>query len=279
MAYGFIPETRNLIRSLSASAFTVSPGPNDSTRSRLNDKRLDRTFAVTASGPGVTIVVDLGSAQAVDTVAILNHNLADLGSSQTITVQGATDAAITTGVVTVGTITLSATASRTKDSCLSFATTTKRYWQFEFDWTSGTEALTLGELVMGVATTLSRGEQDGSGETERVRAPTVELSNGGTRGIFLAGPVLQRSLIFSDFTPTQLATLRTLWRDCKGPSVPLLWCESWSAASVPAAPTEAQQECIYGHLEMPDFAWRWSDWQLVKPPDLVIRSQGREVGA
>ena len=71
---------------------------------------------------------------------------------------------------------------------------------------------------MGVATTLSRGGQDGSGETERVRAPTVELSNGGTRGIFLAGPVLQNSLIFSDFTPTQLATLRTLWRDCKGPS-------------------------------------------------------------
>ena len=279
MAYGFIPETRNLIRSLAASAFTVTPGPNDSTRSRLNDKRLDRTFTVTASGPGVTIVVDLGVARAVDTVAILNHNLASFSSAQEINVQGADDAGITTNVVTVGTITLSTTATRTKDSCLSFATTTKRYWQFEFVWASGSNVLTVGELVMGVATTLSRGEQDGSGETERVRAPTVELSNGGTRGIFLAGPVLQRSLIFSDFTPTQLATLRTLWRDCKGPSVPLLWCESWTAASVPAAPTEAQQECLYGHLEMPDFGWRWSDWQLVKPPDLVIRSQGREVGA
>lgn len=279
MAYGFIPETRNLVRALAAAAFTVTPGPNDSTRSRLNDKRLDRQFTVTASTPGVTIVVDLGSAQAVDTVAVLNHNLASFSSAQEITVQGGDNAAMTIGVVTAGTITLSATASRPKDSCMSFETVTKRYWQFEFNWASGSNTITIGELVIGEATSLSRGEQDGSGETERVRAPTVELSNGGSRGIFLAGPVLQRSLLFSDFSPTERDILRTMWRDCRGPVVPLLWCESWSQATAPAAPTEAQQECIYGHLEMPEFGWRWSNWQLVKPPDIVIRSQGREVGA
>lgn len=277
--YGFIPETRNLARSLAAAAFTVSPGPNDSTRSRLNDKRVDRTFNVTASAAPVSIVVDLGSAQAVDTVAVLNHNLASIGSSQIINVNAADDSAITTGVVAVAVMTLSGTMVRTKDTCCSFATVTKRYWQFEFDWTGGSEALSVGELFLGVATTLSRGEQDGSGETEMVRAPTVELSNGGSRGIFLAGPVLQRSLLFSDFSASELATLRTLWRDCRGPVVPLLWCESWVAAATRASPTDAQMECLYGHLEMPDFGWRWSDWQLVKPPDIVIRALGREVGA
>lgn len=276
MAYGFIPETRNLVRGLAASAFTASPGPADATRSRLNDKRLDRQFNMVAATSAVTLVIDLGSAQQVDTAAVLNHNVASLPSIS-IQLMYADDSGFTTGVGTAATMTPSTSYARPKDSACAFTAVTKRYWRFTFAWSGGSSvAISIGEVVLGVATTLTRGEQDGSGETERVRAPTVELSNGGSRGIFLAGPVLQRSLVFSDFTTAQRDTLRTLWRDCRGPVVPLLWCEDWTRT---ATPSESQQQCIYGHLEMPDFAWRWSDWQLVKPPDIVIRSQGREVGA
>ena len=276
MAYGFIPETRNLVRGLAASAFTASPGPADATRSRLNDKRLDRTYLMVPAVSAVTLIVDLGSAQQVNTAAVLNHNVAALPGCS-IQLMYADDAGFTTGVGIAATMTPSAKDARTKDSACAFNAVTKRYWRFTFAWSGGSSvAISIGEVVLGVATTLSRGGQDGSGETEQVRAPTVELANGGTRGIFLAGPVLQNSLVFSDFTPSQLATLRTLWRDCKGPAVPLLWCDDWVQTS---APSESQQQCIYGHLEMPDFAWRWSDWQLVKPPDMIIRSQGREVGA
>jgi len=281
MAYGFIPETRNLIRALAASAFTVSSGPSDSTRAYLNDKRIDKQYALISTTTGITIDIDLGSAQAVDTAAILNHNFQSVGAgTKSISVTGADNSGFSVNAVVCATATLDTTTSRPKDTCASWASVTRRYWRFTFSWTGGgSAALNIGELVLGAATTLSRGEQDGSGETERVRAPTVELSNGGSRGIFIAGPVLTRNLIFSDFSEAQRDTLRTMWRDCRGPVVPVLWCESWAATATTATPSAAQQQCLYGHLEMPDFAWRWSDWQLVKPPDLIIRSQGREVGA
>jgi hypothetical protein len=276
MAYGFIPETRNLIRSLAATAFTASPGPADSTRSRLNDKRLDRPYVMNSAVSAVSLVVDLGSAQQVNTAAVLNHNLAAQNSAN-IAVAYADDAGFTTGVGTAATMTPATTYARPKDSACAFNAVTKRYWRFTFAWAGGASvAISIGELVLGVATTLSRGELDGSGETESVRAPTVELSNGGTRGIFLAGPVLTRSLVFSDFTTAERDILRTMWRDCRGPVVPLLWCENWTQTSTPS---ESQQQCLYGHLQMPEFGWRWSDWQYTKPPDIIIRSQGREVGA
>lgn len=278
MAYGYVTERQNLARSLAASAFTVSPGPNDSTRARLNDKRMDKLFSCTASTPGVTIVVDLGSAQAVDTVAILNHNLASFSSAQSIIVQAADNAAITVGVVTCGTITLSATATRPKDSCMSFASTTKRYWQFEFDWASGSNVLTIGELVLGVATTLSRGEIDGSGESDRISAPQVKLANGGLSAITLTGPVLERRLVFDDFSPTEMLFLRTLRRAAAG-SVPLLWCDDWTAAALPAAPTESQQRCLWGNVTEPDYDETYTNYRLSRPNVLTLLSQGREVGA
>lgn len=276
MAYAFIPETRNLIRALAAASFTASPGPADATRSRLNDKRIDKPYVMVVAASGLTLDVDLGSAQQVDTVAVLNHNLAATGTTPGINITGADNAAFSVGAVSPGSINLAAT-SRPKDSCFSFsAPLTKRYWRFQFTWGGGGSfAIQVGELFLGRATTLTRGELDGSGETERVRAPMVELSNGASRGIFIAGPVLERSLVFTDFTEAQNDILRTLWRDCRGPAVPVLWCDDYAATTTPTA---SQQKCIYGHLQMPEFGWRWSDWLLVKPPDMVIRSQGREVG-
>lgn len=277
MPYGFIPATRNRAEGLAASQFTSSSGPADATRSRLNDRRIDRQFAFTSATSGVTLRVDLITAQAVDTAAVINHNLLTIGSgTRSIEVRGADDAAFTVGVVGPFTSTLVGTGPRAKDTCAAFASATKRYWRFTFVWGGGgSGVLRIGEVVLGTATTLARGELDGSGEDERIRAPMVELANGGTRGIYLAGPVLVRSLVFSDFSETENGILRTLWRDCRGPAIPLLWCDDWRQGTF----GEAQQRCLYGHLEMPTYSWRWSDFSLVKPPDFVIRSQGREVGA
>ncbi len=281
MTYAFIPETRNLVRSLAASAFTPSPGPSDATRSRLNDKRIDKPFVMVSTTTGITLAIDLGSAASPDTAALLNHNFASVGAgTRSITVEGADDALFSVNLVACAAATLDSTTSRPKDTCFSWAPVSKRYWRFIFAWTGGgSAAISVGEVVLGVATSLSRGELDGSGETERLRAPTVELSNGASRAIFLAGPVLERSLVFADFTEAQRDTLRTMWRDCLGPVVPVLWCESWAQTATMAVISSAAQKCLYGHLQMPEFGWRWSDWQLVKPPDMIIRSQGREVGA
>jgi hypothetical protein len=277
MPYGFIPATRNRAGGLAASQFTASSGPSNDTRTRLNDRRLDRQFIFTSASSGVTLTVDLTVAQAIDTAAVVNHNLLTIGSgTRSIEVRGADDSGFTTGVVGPFASTLTGTGPRAKDTCAAFTQATKRYWRFTFVWGGGgSGVLRVGEVVLGAATTLSRGELDGSGDDERVRAPTVELANGGVRGIFLAGPVLTRSLIFAEFTEAENAILRTLWRDCRGPAIPLLWCDDWRQGVF----GEAQQRCLYGHLEMPAYSWRWQDFSIVKPPDFVIRSQGREVGA
>lgn len=281
MAYGFLLETRNLVRALATSAFTASPGPSDATRSRLNDKRIDKPFVMASTTTGITLAVDLGSAASPDTAALLNHNFASVGAgSRSITVEGADDALFSVNLVACAVATLDSTTSRPKDTCFSWAPVSRRYWRFIFAWTGGgSAAISVGEIVLGVATSISRGELDGSGETERDMSPVVELANGGTSALFLAGPVLERSLVFADFTEAQMATLRTMWRDCKGPVVPVLWCESWAQTATMAVISAAAQKCLYGHLQMPEFGWRWSDFALVKPPDLIIRSMGREMGA
>lgn len=281
MAYGFIPETGNSLRSLAASAFIVSSGPSDATRSRLNDKRMDRPYSCSSATSPITITVDLGASQVPNTAAVLNHNLAFIGAGpRALTVSAADDAAFTIGVVSCATAALDASTSRPKDTCLSWAPVAKRYWRFGFSWTGGGAALLkVGELFLGVATVLTRGELDGSGETERDAAPIVQLANGGTAAIYLAGPVLERSLLFADFTEAQNATLRQLWRDCRGPVIPLLWCEDFVTPATPAFPTAAQQKCVYGHLQMQEYEWTWAEWQNIKPPGFVIRSQGRETGA
>lgn len=277
MAYGYITEKQNLARSLAAAAFTSSSGPADATRSRLNDKWMDRLYSMNVAASGVSLSVDLGSAQQVNTIGLLNHTLALIGAGpRTITVQAADDSIFSTGLVTPATITLSATTSRPRDTVVAFGAVTKRYWRFVFAWAGGGSAgIAVGEVVMGVATTLTRGELDGSGESDRIYAPQVKLANGGVTAITLTGPVLERRLKFVDFNPTEMAFLRTLRRAVAG-SVPLLWCDDWVQTS---APSESQQKGLWGHVVEADYDETYTNWRLSTPNDLVLLSQGRETGA
>lgn len=276
MAYGYVPQTRNHISGLTATLFTVSAGPANSTRLFFGDGWMDRQYIFNASSSAVFVTVDLGVARTVDTVAVLNHNLASLGSSRTIAVRGADDSAMTVNVVGPYTASVLSTSTRAKDTCIAFASALRRYWRFTFDWGAVSGILRVGELVAGQATTLTRGELDGSGESELYRVPTVQLANGGERGIGLAGPILERRLRFDDFSPTEMGFMRTLMRDVRGPATPVLWCEDWVANG---APTEAQQKCLFGTVSSADYVETFTNWRLSRPNELVLRSLGREVGA
>lgn len=277
MAYGYVPQTRNLVRNLAATAFIVSSGPSDTTRLRLRDGFLDRRFVCTSASSPVTITVDLGSAQTVNTAAALNHNLQFIGSgTKAIEVRGADDASITVGVVGPYTATVGASNLRGKDTALAFANVSKRYWRFSFTFT-GSGVLQVGELVLGVATTLARGELDGSGLARRYSSPQVSLANGGVRAINLTGGVLERVLRFEDFSPSEMLFFSSLMEDSRGAAVPVLWCEDW--AQVASAVNDSQQACIYGNVLTPGYEETFTNFRLSRPGDLIIRSQGREVGA
>lgn len=283
MAFAYA--TTNALSALSASAFTPGSGPSDATRAYLNDGRMDRQYVFTAAASSNTLVIDMGSATTLRGLAILNHNLVDSVAPRTIKIEAADDAAITINAVTAkGTTTVTDDGSDTnptnKDTVLQFAAVTKRYWRLTFAWDSGSFALKIGELFAYASSTqLSRGQVDGSGETERmVVTNPVELQTGDTRFGFLGGPVRTKHLRSdSTLSTSERKELLTLWRLLRGPVTPFLWIESYEASASSALLPE--QDCIFGRLALPDFAWTWSDYNLSQPPELVIRSLGRELGS
>jgi hypothetical protein len=280
----FAYATTNALSSRVAGDFTPGSGPSDATRAYLNDGRMDRQYVFTAAASSNTLVIDMGSATTLRGIAILNHNLVDSVAPRYITVEAADDDAITVNPVTAkGSTTVTDDSTDTnpvnKDTVLQFAAVTKRYWRLTFAWDSGSFALKIGELFAYAASTqLSRGQVDGSGETERIIAPTVEMQNGETRSAFIAGPVRIKHLRSdSTFSTSERKELLTLWRLVRGPVTPFLWIESYEATATSALLPE--QDCIFGRLMLPDFAWTWSDYNLSQPPEFVLQSLGREVGS
>lgn len=99
------------------------------------------------------IGADLGSNQQPTFFSIHGHNLF---AGITVKIQSATNAAFTTGLVTHATI--SSPASPSFYFVLPSAPTARRYWRFLFEGTNG-EPIEVGEMVMGVAKTLTRAQQ------------------------------------------------------------------------------------------------------------------------
>lgn len=277
MAFAYA--TTNLLSGLAAGSFTFSTGagPADATRLYLNDGKMDAQYSATAGTTAETIQIDLGSARAVSGIAILNHNLAALGGG-TITITAAASSDFLTSPVTPkATTTVNATAPKHKDTVLQFASTTKRYWRIAFTHV-GSTALKLGELFFYAASTsLSRDQADGSGESERLVVADVRMQQGSVRGIFFGGPIRRKRLRTADWTTTQRDQALTLWRAVLGPVSPFLWIESYEATSTAAA--VAQQDCIYGRLQLPEFEWSWVNFDITQIPELLIESEGRERGA
>lgn len=269
----------NRLTGLTASAFSVSTGsgPSGATELYLNDGRMDRQYALTGGTTIEAIDIDLGSAQSVSAVAVLNHNLVALGAP-TITVTAADNAGFSVGVVTPkAATTLNTAEPKHKDHVLQFGAVSKRYWRITFTHSTAA-ALRIGELFLASSNTqLSRYMIDGSGESESFYSVTNKLLYGETRTTFLAGPLRSKTMRFQDWNDTQLNQLRTMWAATKGMATPLLFISSYEATGTAAA--IAEQECIFGRVMVDDFRWTYTDALYRQPPEIVIASLGREAGA
>jgi len=102
-----------------------------------------------------SVIIDLGSSQAVDVVAVMGHNLVS-GSTVTvtanddITTSGGVYTWVASGATTTETITWNA------DIMLRFTTShTKRYWLFSIANDSGEEYSEVGRLWLGTYTDIS----------------------------------------------------------------------------------------------------------------------------
>lgn len=274
-AYGW----NNLLSGLAASAFTWSAGTGGATRSRLNDTRMDARYDNGNTASGTTLVVDLGSAQNVMAIAILNHNAAVQKTDAAVRVRSADDAAISVNVATrKAASTLGVVAPWNKDHVLQMAAgSNRRYWELQFTWTGTVTSFSIGELAFLVPTQLTRKAVYGDGDDWEIKAAQVDFYNGGRRAYFLGGPVRSILMPFEDLSPAEILELQTMWLAVQGPVKPFLFIESYEATATAAA--AAEQRCVYGRLEVPTFSFRVPDFQLYKPGDLVVRSLGREIGS
>lgn len=275
-AYGW----NNLLTGLAATAFTWSAGTGGATRSRLNDSRMDARYNNGNTASGVTLVVDLGSAQNVMAIALLNHNAAIQKSDAAVRVRSADDAGISVNVATrKAASTLGVISPWNKDHVLQMAGggSNRQYWELTFTWTGTVVDFSIGELLFLVPTTLSRKAVYGDGEDREIKSASVEFYNGGRHTYFLGGPIRSLLLPFEDLSDAELLEQTTMWEALQGNVKPFLFIENYEASA--SAATAEYQRCIYGRLEVPTFNFRTHDFQLHKPGDLVVRSLGREIGS
>lgn len=274
--------TDNLLAGLVASNITPSTGPSDATRAYLFDGKMSRPFVFTAGTSPLTLVIDFGSAVTLLGMAMLNHNVKALGvASPTFGVDAADNSGMSTNLVTVKAASaVPTTEPQEKDCVLQFAgNVSKRYWRLIFTWTGGgSYALQLGELYCYYAKTLlTRGSTWGSGEGEEHRTAAVEFPNGEQEAVYFGGPLRETRLTFADLNATALNELRTLKNATRAQTVPFLWIPSYEATATAAAATE--QDCIFGRVQEAKWEWTQDDFGIYQPPQLRIRSRGREVGA
>ena len=272
----------NALAGLAPTAFTWSGGATPD-RDKLNDGRMDGRYGAGTLSSGMNVVVDLGSAKALIGWATLNCNFAGFEAANTpkLLIEAADDSAITVNVVTAKALTTlyTATVPRNKDHVLQFPAVNKRYWRLTWSWTGGgTAPFFIGELFAYTAITqLSRRTIYGSGETKDYVTAPLEMMYGEVRSTFLAGPIRQLNQNWADLTESQRDELDGMFQASNAGALPLLWVDSFESSSAAAA--VAEQQCVYGRITKPQFAFKQNDFSIYEPDGFSIRSMGREAGA
>lgn len=279
MAHGYC--VANALSGLAESAFSGFT-PSVGAKSYINDGRMGRrmTSATVLLGGGpdrvVDIYVDLGSAQSIASVAVLNHDMCGLPDAR-VEVWGSSDG-ITYPRYGYCASLPSAQADR-KDMVLPVdpAAGAKRYWLVRL-LTTATTNISIGELFFSqTVTSLTRNGAYGSGEGAEIILASSQMQGGERRYAKFGGPLYERRYSFADWSVSELEQLRAMWTATNGPVTPLLWVDDVEATAGPA--TVSKMRCLYGHIQDARFDWVQDDFGVYQPPGLVLRSRAREMGS
>jgi hypothetical protein len=280
MAHGYC--VANLLSGLASTAITTTATVIGGNSSYVNDGRLGRTWILTAVNIVGThfcdIKLDLGSAKSAQCIAWLNTSgvpsgafvqlFSDVDSSfdpapyqpKNLTTFGVTD------------------AIDKKDFVLQFPASTAYRWLLLRITHSSSFTVSIGELFIGASiTSLSREGVYGSGEGEEIIAVSSRMQGGDVRVAKFGGPIAERRYSFADWTASQLAEAKALWRATNGPVTPLLWIDK--VTQTVNAGTVADMRCMYGRIQDARFDWTQDDFGVYQPPGLILRSSGRELGS
>lgn len=274
----------NSLAPLTSAAFTWSAGPSDATRAYLCDGRLDKQFESASAASSVNVIIDLGSAQELSLLALLNTNVRDAVVPKVL-VEAADNAGMSTNLVTPRALTTLNIANyyeqTSKDHVIQLEAATRRYWRITWSWT-GTFSLKVGEIFGASRTTsteLSRQAVWGASDASILKTVTNETVCGEKRAAIFGGPLREKRMRFQDLSLSEGMELKTMWHTARGPVLPVLWVETKTTTASGSAQPASEQECLYGRLASDSFTLENPDYGLYQPGEFVLRSLGREVGA
>lgn len=255
-----------LANNLISSSATITPSSENSAypKSNLYDKQAARVFRGT-SLTSLTILVDIGSAQQADTVAIINHNLS---ASATLSLKADNSNPPTTVVASP--------SYRLHDIWKGFTLTSTRYWLLTVT-DSNSAALEIGQLLLGRRVALPRNRQQGQGYKPAHKRATI--SDETYAGVFWNYHLFGREEFnpsFRVFNDADLAVLRAWDAAVYGDLWPFLYIPDASATDC----YYVRKEASFEPVEQESPARQWSgayesvhDYQMT----LTEESRGLEI--
>lgn len=209
-----------LVTNLLDANATLTPGTEDSSYP------VENLYGLVAANRyrslsllSLSVLVDLGSSKAANTIALINHNAT---SGATITVKAGGSSPPSTVVATL--------SWRQYDIWADLGSQTARYWLLEIS-DSNTVALSLGQLVLGTRVALPESFRRG-------RKPSVKTNNialeteAGVRYVYPRYKRNQPGYVFRVRTSGDLASMRTWYNATNGEVTPFVFLEDVSLSGM-----------------------------------------------
>ncbi len=185
----------------------------------------------------LTLLIDLGSAIQADTIALVNHNLTQAGSA---TLRAGNTNPPTTLVATI--------TRRAFDMWKDFTLQAARYWLLTLT-DSNPNYIQMGQLLLGVRTTLPVGRRMGGYKPAKMRGLISEETIAGVMHSYLLYERMQFNPLFRVKSQAELDVLAALDSAAFGNVKPWLWM-----------PDENGATCYYvrkeGNFEPEEQQWR-----------------------
>ena len=201
-----------------ASTITVSSEDSTYVKENLYNRRPGKPFKFSVLGTEA-VVVDFGSATSIDSIAIIGHNI-DSGATRIELEGNATDS--------WGAPSLNEDIAHADTNMYKiFSSGSYRYWRFVVGGTAA--KVKIGELVLGVSTTLTNNYQWGSEKAKRYKNITQTTEYGQPWSNYLFN---QRSynLTFA-VNDTTVTELEDLHEDVQGGNKPFTFI-NWDEEAV-----------------------------------------------
>jgi hypothetical protein len=214
-----------LYTDLSAYTFSSSAGTNAShPLSDMNNYMINSYWSGSSIVQGQRLIFDVSFSQDVSSCVIDGHNFGIFGSSSSVCLQYASDAAFTSGVTTISTIT---TATVDEPLLVSFNSINKRYFALQFSSSGEMNAPPrVGNIFIGSPFAFSTPYESAGkfDNVEYVSSTTITLSGQIRTSQIYAGRMVYEVAFNLQNTALKTA-FKKFFQSVRGSLIPFYWID------------------------------------------------------